>query len=298
VRALAGDAAAPGQLARWVHGHDLVVDAAAPYAFHLAPAPRVLSDASRRMQALLDAVASERARLIHVSSFTTLARRRSLFGLAQGALLRRLHPYFELKRCMEAQVREAAQRGVEAVIVNPTHCLGPFDARPLEHCLIPLALRGELPAVHGHPINVIDVRDVADAALAACEQGCFGTPIPLCGHNGTLDGLVATICRLGGAAPPRLRVPPRLTAFAAYGNELLAALGALPWAHPSLGLLLAIEQHWDAPRTLQRRLLRGLRPLSRTLVDAIAWYSARGLLSGVRDPSGMVVAEDVLQTGT
>ncbi len=299
VEVCSGDDATPGLLAEWVRGHDLVVDAAAPYSFHLAPLATVWlrRRATRRMGALLDAVTAERARLIHVSSFTTLARPRSLFGHAQAALLDQLHPYFELKRGMEAQVRAASRRGLESVIVNPTHCLGPFDARPLEHCLIPLVLRGELPAVHGHPVNVIDVRDVAEAALAAHEGSCFGEPIPLCGHNTTLDGLVGAICRRGGVRPPRRQVPARLTALAAYGNEVLAALGASPFALPSLGMLLALEQHWDAPGPVQRRLLPGLRPLSRTLVDAIEWYEACGYLDAGAPTSGVVVAEDVLQAG-
>jgi nucleoside-diphosphate-sugar epimerase len=297
VHVRSGDDATPGLLVDWVRGHDLVVDAAAPYHYRLAPLANtwVVHAAARRMRALLEGVAAARARLIHVSSFTTLSRERSIFGLAQSALLAQLHPYFELKRRMEAQVRGAARRGVESVIVNPTHCLGPFDARPLEHCLIPLVLRGELPAVHGHAVNVIDVRDVAAAALAAHEQRRFGEPIPLVGHNTTLYGLVSAIARRGGVLPPRRHVPPRLTALAAYGNEVLAALGASPFAHPSLGMLLAIEQHWDAPGAVQRRLLPQLRPLSRTLAEAIEWYAGLGYLEPRATASGMVVAEDVLQ---
>jgi dihydroflavonol-4-reductase len=294
VRVCLGDLAEPGWLARWVRGHDLVVDAAAPYAFRLAGA-RAPRAASRRMETLLEAVAAERARLVYVSSFTTLARRRSPLGQAQAALLSRLHPYFELKRRMEAQVRAASRLRLEAVIVNPTYCLGPFDARPRQQCLIPLVLRGELPAVHGHPVNVIDVRDVADAALTACEREYFAEPIPLTGHNTTLEALVSAICSRAGVRRPRLRVAPRLAALAAYTGELLAALGGIQAAQPSLGLLLGIEQTWEAPGPVQRRLLPGLRPLSRTLADAIAWYDERGALA---DGSRMVVAEDVFQTGT
>jgi dihydroflavonol-4-reductase len=276
----AGDTVTPGQLAEWVRGHDLVVDAAAPYHFRLAPlaGERALCTAERRMRALLESVSAQRARLIYVSSFTTLRRPRSLLGAARAALLSQLHPYFELKRRMEAQVRAAARGGLEAVIVNPTLCLGPFDAKPLEFCLIPLVLRGELPATHGHAVNVIDVRDVAAAALAALAQRCFGEPIPLCGHNTTLHGLVAAICRRGRVRPPRLRVPAPLTAAVAYGNEVLASLRLSPLDYPSLGMLLALEQHWDSPGAVQRRLGTRLRPLSRTLADAIEWYAALGYL--------------------
>lgn len=116
------------------------------------------------------------------------------------------------------------------------------------------------------------------------------------GHNATLHGLVSAIARWGGVRPPRRHVPARLTALAAYGNEVLATLGLSPLSQPSLGMLLALEQHWDAPGAIQRRLLPQLRPLSRTLVDAIDWYSRLGTLEPRTGALGMVVAEDVLET--
>jgi nucleoside-diphosphate-sugar epimerase len=292
VRLRSGDDATPGRLAEWVRGHDLVVDAAAPYALRLAPAPRarLLCAAEQRMDALLESVRAARARLVFVSSFTTSQRPRSALGSAQAALLARLHPYFVLKSRMEDRVREAARRGLEAVIVNPTHCFGPYDARPLELCLVPLVLRGELPAVHAHPMNVIDVRDVAEASLTAVEQGCFAEPLPLYGHNTTVHGLAAAICRRAGATPPRQRVPAGLVASAAYGGELLGLLGANPWARPSLWMLLALEQHWGEPGPVQRQLLPRLRPLSRTLADAIAWYTRIGHLPAPPGPRAESVA--------
>lgn len=288
VRRVSGDCASDGQIADWVRGHDLVVDAAAPYHFRLAApgSASPLHAAERRMLALLDSVARERAQLVFVSSFTTLPRARSPLDAARSAVLTRLHPYFELKRRMEAQVRAAARRGSPAVIVNPTLCLGPFDSKLLEFCLIPLVLRGQVPATQGNAINVIDVRDVAAAALTALEHGCFGEPIPLCGHNSTLQGLIAAICSRGGVPPPRMRVPATLSAAAGYGNEVLATLGLSLLAYPSLGLLLSLEQRWGAPGAVQRGLLPKLRPLSRTLKDAIDWYALLGYLEASASSSG------------
>src|SRR6476661_7359033 len=72
-----GDADDPGQLDRWVSGHDAVVDAAAPHPLSLcvpdSPAERdPMGYASRRTHVLLDAVSRHGAQLVFVSSFTTL----------------------------------------------------------------------------------------------------------------------------------------------------------------------------------------------------------------------------------
>src|SRR5262245_23027927 len=290
VRRVSGDLVSERQIADWVRGHRVVVDAAAPYAFRLAAAGGTssLHAAERRMRALLETVAREGATLVFVSSFTTLPRVRSSLDTARSAVVMRLHPYFELKRRMEEEVVAAARGGLPAVIVNPTFCLGPFDSKPLEFCLVPLVLRGEVPATQSSAINVIDVRDVAAAALAALEHGRVGEPIPLYGHDTTLEGLIAAICSRGGVSPPSLSVPATLSAAAAYGNELLATLGLSLFAYPSLGLLLSLEQHWGAPGVVQRGLLPKLHSLSRTLMDAIDWYASLGYLDGVSSAMGPV----------
>ncbi len=291
IRFLSGDGDRPRQLDEWVRGHDLVVDAAAPYHFHLAPdslGERPGMIAERRIDALLESVSRHGATLAYVSSFTTLPRPRPLLEALQHGALRLLHPYFELKNRMEARVLAAARGGLPVAVVNPTLCLGPWDLKPLRFCLIPLALRGELPATSGHALNFIDVRDVACALLTAVEKERFGEPIPLCGHNTTVDGLTAAICRQGGARPPKLRVPAQLTALAAYGNEVLSSLGLSPLSYPSLGMILLLEQRWESPGSAQRDLGVHLRPLSRTLAEAIDWYREIGYLdrSDSRVPLG------------
>ncbi len=281
IRFLSGDGDRPRQLDEWVRGHDLVVDAAASYHFHLAPdslGEKPAMIAERRIDALLESVSRHGATLAYVSSFTTLPRQRPLVEALQNGALRLLHPYFELKNRMEARVLAAARGGLPAAVVNPTLCLGPWDLKPLRFCLIPLALRGQLPATSGHAVNVIDVRDVASALLTAVEKRRFGEAIPLCGHNTTVDGLTEAVCRIGGTRPPRLRVPAQLSALASYGNEVLSSVGLSPLSYPSLGMILLLEQRWQSPGPAQRELGVHLHPLSRTLTEAIDWYREIGYL--------------------
>ena len=61
-----------------------------------------------------------------------------------------------------------------AVVLNPTACMGPRDRRPRDLCVVPLLLSGQVPAQVSQALNVIDVIDVRDVALApACRgSGC------------------------------------------------------------------------------------------------------------------------------
>jgi dihydroflavonol-4-reductase len=272
----------PGDFDHWVAGHDLVVDAAAPYPVHLFVSQeqserQPVDHAVRRTRALLDAVRRHGARLAYIGSFTTTPRRFGPLLGWQSRILRRLHPYFEVKKRMEDQILAASRDGLPVVVVNPTVCIGPWDLKRREHCLIPQLLSGEVPGFVRHPLNVIDVRDVAAVVLAALDTGSYGDPIPLSGHNVSTDSLVQRICELGrGPAPPRLRFPAGLTLAAALSTEALLGLAGRQSPSPALATMLLAESHWTSPEGIQNALGIWPRPLSRTLVDAIDWYRQLG----------------------
>jgi dihydroflavonol-4-reductase len=270
---LSGDIETPGQLDAWVPGHEVVVDAAAPYPVYLLLAEGdPLLRAAQRTDALLAAVRKHNARLAYVSSITTLARSRVTVAAWQVQLQRLLHPYFAMKELIEARVLTAAQQGLPIVTVNLTACLGPWDMKARDLCFVPRVLRGEIPAAVNHLINVIDVRDVARGLVAALQTERYGDPISLTGHSIPCPALFSWICELGGVQPLRMSLPPPFDLLASYSAELLLTwLGQRP-PFPSLAVMLAYEQDWLVPSTAQNDLGVVLRPLSETLLDTIEWY--------------------------
>ncbi len=264
-------------LAEALRGYDLIVDAAAPYAFESVDREAAL----RRGQAIVDACAQTGARLVHVGSFTTLVPADSL--VARG--LSALHPYFELKAALQEQVL-AGQ--VCAVVVNPTQCLGPWDMRPLRYALLPLLVRGEVPFSSNHRINVIDVRDVATLALRALERERFSEPLLLSGHNTTLDTLFERVAALSDSSPPFWRASADAGALTLFALEKLAgAVGQTP-VYPSLGLVLLLCQQWLFANRAQRELQVPLTSMSKTLRDALKWYAGREDLRDAPEPARSV----------
>ena len=278
-----GDADHPGQLAAWVRGHEVVFDAAAPYPMNLflradAADRAPLVHARSRMSRLLDAVGREGAVLAHISSYTTLPRPAEAGPLAalEARARHRLHPYFAVKAAMQAQVLDAMRQGLRALVLNPTACMGPWDRRPRDLCVVPLLLSGEVPALVSQALNVIDVRDVALAARLAVEQGHLGGPNLLAGHDTRTDGLASRVCALAGVAAPRQRLPARLAAGAMLWTEAGWALLGRPSPVPALGSLLVLDGYPAQPGILQRTLGVVPRPQDETLRDAIAWYRGIG----------------------
>lgn len=283
VQVTTGNADTPGQLARWVQGHDVVFDAAAPYPMNLfvpaGPAEaRPLEHARRRMGELIDAVARQRATLAYVSSYTTLPRPadEGVVAALEARLRRRLHPYFAVKAAMEAQLLEAARGGLPAAVLNPAACMGPWDRRPRDLCVVPLLASRQVPALVSHAMNVIDVRDVARAARLAVEQRRFGEPLALAGHDCRTDEVAALVCRLAGVAAPRRRLPGRLAAAGLGWTEAGWALLKWPSPVPVLGPLLLLDSHPMQPGPAQRAMGVQPRALQQTLADALAWYRQLG----------------------
>ena len=277
VTRLIGDDTDPAHIDAWVRNTDIVVDAATPYPLwrHEGGARAVVHGARRRMAQILAACARERCALVHVSSFTTLPVAGTVQERMRIATLRGMHPYFEVKEAVERDVLNALRGGLKGCVVNPSACFGPYDMKPAELAFIPMLMQGRVAGVLRHPVNVIDVRDVA-AAILACVRAGFAAPqVPLAGHDVRIDLLTRRICALAGVAPPALAAPLMPTVLASWWAESAAAIVGRrsPW--PSLPMLLTAAGRAMAPSAEQLALNVAIRPLEDTLRDAVAWYRVR-----------------------
>ncbi len=221
-----------GELAK---GHDLLVDAAAPYP--LAPGHPGSSQwrshvdaAVVRMKVVIDAARRNRMRLAYVSSCNTLTRHESPARAAAAVWRRSITPYFEAKTAMEHAVVAAAQTGLPAVIVNPAVFLGPWEFREVEGSFVRLVLAQRLPMVVNQTACVIDVRDVADAIDRALSQELYGHPIPLSGHNIGFPDLVMRIAHLAGMTMlPPIPLDPAFVSASTYWMQMgCMSLGVEP----------------------------------------------------------------------
>jgi dihydroflavonol-4-reductase len=123
---------------------------------------------------------------------------------------------------------------------------------------------------------VRDVRNTAAGLAAALEAEHYGEPIPLTGHNLSVEALYTWLCEIGGVAPPRLVAPITLAVIATYWSEI--ALGALGLRTPLPALapmLTMLHEAFDQGR-VQAEFGITPRPLSATLADAIEWYRRIG----------------------
>jgi dihydroflavonol-4-reductase len=279
---VAGDLEQPGVLERLTSAHDVVIDAAAPYALHLltsrSRAERYpVEHAGARTARLIEVAVRHRIHLVHLGTQLADASRQpvSPAGL-QGRLARALFPYFQMKRVMQRQLTEAAGRGLRVTIVRPTVCIGPWDAKPRAECWVPKLVSGQIPASLSHRINVIDTRDVAAGVRAIVDAGAPQGIVDLCGHNTTTDQLMRVLCDEAGVNAPGVRIPAPLGLLPLLGIEMLWATVGSPSPLPAAVVAMLCEQGWSEPSPSQQALGMAPRPLASTARDTIGWYRGLG----------------------
>src|SRR5258707_11155105 len=118
-----------------------------------------------------------------------------------------------------------AERGLPAVIVNPSAPIGPRDIRPTPTGRIVIETAcGRVPRFVDTGLNLVHVDDVAAGHLLALLKGRVGERYILGGQNVRLAEMLAGISRLVGRAPPRVRIPRTLIFPVAVAAEAVARM--------------------------------------------------------------------------
>jgi dihydroflavonol-4-reductase len=131
-------------------------------------------------------------------------------------------PYYLSKIYEEKIAVEYARRGLPVVILNPSLLLGPGDARMSSTQDIFRFLMGRIPVMPRGGISFIDVRDAAQAFVAALEHGNVGERHLLGAANWEFHEFFSRLGHIAHQPPPFLRMPSGLKIAAAHLMEHLA----------------------------------------------------------------------------
>ena len=216
-------------------------------------------------------------RFVHTSSVATIGRTRD--GAVADEETRYDWPvglgYNESKRDAERIVRRA--EGIATVCVNPALVFGPGEIYKRTLPLFRLVKHGLLPLVPPGGTTLCDVRDVADAHVAALTRGEPGARYILGGPQLTFRALATTIAEVTGGAPPRAELPAGLLRAAAIPVAAIARLGVpLPFSAANLAYL-GNRGYYSSARA-EAALGYRTRDAAATLGDAARWYESQRLL--------------------
>jgi dihydroflavonol-4-reductase len=185
--------------------------------------------------------------------------------------------YDSSKAGAERIVLDAVRRGLDAVIVNPTAVIGPYDFKPsLMGEVILRLLSGRLPGLVPGGFNWVDARDVAAGAMLAEAKGRRGERYILGGAWESVAGLSRLVGEVSGVRTIRCVLPLWL---AYVGLPFLAVGAALTgqrrlYTRDSLQTLSSYRS--ISTRKAESELGYTHRSLEETLRDTVAWFGQSG----------------------
>ena len=189
-------------------------------------------------------------------------------------------PYYETKVAAEKiALSLPASLGVELVCINPSLILGPGDTWGSSTNDVLQLLAGKIPAVPPGGLSLVDVRDVATAALNALDRGRSGERYLLGAANWTLRTFIEQVGEIGQVRVPRMGVPGWLTVASAHLTEpLLRAIGQKPALDVPSAQMSRLYWYCDSSKA---KADIGFRPRApqETLGDTIGDLRSRGLVT-------------------
>jgi dihydroflavonol-4-reductase len=263
------------------------------YAFHVAadyrlwvrdPSEIFASNVEGTRNLMEEAMRAGVERVIYTSSVATIALRTDGMAADETSPLREDQGIGAYKRSKIAAERlvEAmvAERGLAAVIVNPSTPIGPGDVRPTPTGRIIIeAAKGRIPAFIDTGLNLVHVDDVASGHLAALRHGKIGERYILGGQDVLFSQMLRDIAGLVGRRAARVRLPWRALIPVAFVAEAVANVtGREPFATLD-GVYMAKYRMFFASTKAEQELGYRSRRYTEGIDDAVRWFRDAGYLS-------------------
>lgn len=189
-------------------------------------------------------------------------------------------PYHITKRQAEGIVHRYIERGLDAVIVNPSYTIGPYDVKPSSGRMILLYAARKL---RGYPtcggIGFVDVREVVEGMRLAMERGRCGERYILSHTNMTYRRYARRVARISGVPPPWWPAPSWLLYLPAC---LGSGLGQVfPSAFADFNLTVwrtCFCEHYVSSEKARRELGVKPWPIDQAIADALEWFDQHGYI--------------------
>ncbi len=184
--------------------------------------------------------------------------------------------YATVKIALEHEVLSASRQGLPVVVVNPSICIGEYDAHAFSGRAVLAFAKHQLPWYLEHQFNLVYTGDVGIAQVRAAERGRIGERYLLTNDTMSLHAFGTLVASIAGTRPPRWKVPYGVAWTAAAGLELLAWLTrSRPALSRDMVRLGRSAQVLDGSKA-QRELGLPHTPIEETVRRALTWFRAHG----------------------
>ena len=273
-----GDLREPEALRTAIAGCDIVAHVAAEYRLWVRDPQAMLAANVNGTRELLRLAREEGVRrVIYTSSVATMGFK------SDGTIIDEQTPvsmgdmighYKRSKYLAEQEALTAARAGQQVMILNPTSPIGTMDLKPTPTGQIVVDfLNGRFPAYMDTGLNLVDVREVAEAHVSAVEKGQPGERYILGGENLTLKQILDKMSAITGLPSPTIRVPHAVAMGFAYFDEFVT--GRLQGKEPRAtveSVRMGKKKMYASSAKAAQELGFRMLPVYNALRAAIDWF--------------------------
>jgi dihydroflavonol-4-reductase len=280
IEPVCGDLRDPESLARAAAGCGVVFHIAADYRlWSRDPKEMFRSNVDGTRNVLAAAQHAGAERVVYTSTVGCIGIPKDALGDEQTPVkLEEMTGAYKRSKFLAEQVAvDFAAGGFPVVIVNPTAPMGDHDFRPTPTGkMVVDFVRGAMPAFLDTGLNVVDVRDVAEGHLAACEHGRSGERYILGAENLTLQQIFSKLAQIECRKAPVLRVPYPVAFAVGVASTAWASVTRREPLAPLEGVRMARKKMWVRHDKAARELGYSPGPADAALKCAVTWFRANG----------------------
>jgi dihydroflavonol-4-reductase len=178
----------------------------------------------------------------------------------------------------EKEIRHGVERGLHAVMVNPSVIIGERDIHFHGGQLIRDIYRKKIFYYVAGGMNIVYVGDVVRGHIAAAERGRVGERYILAGENLTHKEIISTIADVVGGIPPIVRIPQwSVRTIAAVAEGAATILGRRPWVTRELLAGSHLDYHFSCKKA-ETELGYSHTPFRTSVERTFTWYRNNNLL--------------------
>lgn len=169
--------------------------------------------------------------------------------------------------------------GLDAVVVNPTFMIGPYDSRPTSGEMVRSVYQQKVPGYTLGGKNFVAVKDVAVGIVNAITMGKKGECYIMGNENLSYKEAFEKIAQSLGVKAPRMKLSSRIVKF--YG-KMNSIFGKTFKYSPQLTHELAIlssEIHYYSSAKAIRELKLPQTPIEVAIMDCYQWFSDNDYLT-------------------
>ena len=178
----------------------------------------------------------------------------------------------------EAILEHVNNHGLDAVIINPTFMLGPYDTKPSSGELLLALYHQKIPGYTASGRNFIYVKDVATAACNALTMGRNGECYIMANENMTYKDFNQLVADELDIKPPKLFIPkPFILAYGLISQALAYIMGKPPVVSYTVARLSNETNYYTAAKAV-KELKLPQTSIKIAIREAFDWFKENGYL--------------------